>query len=322
LPTLSGTVWPPALHSPVALLRGMLGLRIAPNDTETVDLEMAGGGHRHLPVLRKFTQVWTARHHMETHLEEPLPSSIQLILGVMTVAQESQYRQVVRQTWLRQEGVCYWSRKPQAGCSVYAAFVVGSNGTGNMHTNISDEELEASHKEPGMLVLDIVENMDGGKSCLWFSTALETFPWATHIAKIDMDTYPFLHKLLHRMNLYQDCASKDGPYEFMGTLTQGRKGRKFWNPCNLSECAASASDSVSLDGRFTYMQGGFYIMSRPLVERIHWTGSCRGIEDDLIGRRVDAAAGKQHFCVAIRRPDAWYHRILTRKPGYANNFTA
>lgn len=193
--------------------------------------------------------------------------------------------------------------------------------------NISDEEQDSSHEEQGMLVLDTFENMNKGKSFLWFSEALRRFPWATHIAKMDMDTYPFLHKLLHRMSLYRTCASNDGQYEYMGRFAKPRGSLNFANNCSSSECDASASpsDAMPISVGSTYMQGGLYILSRPLVEKINWTRTW-GIEDKVMGETIDRTAGQHQFCVVIRRPDAWIHHLWWgnyrgHEFDFANNFS-
>mmetsp|Transcript_94648 Transcript_94648/g.229901 ORF Transcript_94648/g.229901 Transcript_94648/m.229901 type:complete len:318 (+) Transcript_94648:71-1024(+) len=306
----------------LSLLSGALGLRLARNESEDANesegTEMYSASRSDfVPALEEFTHIWTARYSSEKHLGEPMPSSIQLILGVMTVPQEGPYREVVRQTWLRQAGVCYWKLQRQENCSVYVAFVIGKNGTGGRTVsaaNVSDEELRSSHQEPGMLVLDTVENMDRGKSGVWFSTALNMFPWATHIAKSDMDTYPFLHKLLYRMNQYRNCTSQMDPYEYMGTIWGRWLGLYFNNSCPSSKCGA-----FNFGPTFGYMQGGFYILSRPLVEKINWNIRL-GPEDQVIGEAVDLAAAQQNFCVVIRRPDAWFHNNARISSHFANQF--
>mmetsp|Transcript_97820 Transcript_97820/g.285494 ORF Transcript_97820/g.285494 Transcript_97820/m.285494 type:complete len:359 (-) Transcript_97820:77-1153(-) len=295
--------------------------------TEEAALEMADSEQEHVPHFERFKQAWTRRYSMETHLQEPLPKEVQLVLGLLTVAEDGSFRQVVRETWLRQAGVCYWSLEPKANCSVYAAFVIGKTGTGAGRKLVSDVNLTArdlrrSRKEPGMLVLDTEENMESGKSFVWFSTALEMFPWATHIAKSDMDTYPFLHKLIYRMNRYRDCANQEAPYEYMGKFCAVTRTRySFDNACPLSACAGSTLDTTALNigHGFAFMQGGLYILSRPLVEKMNWNRS-RGFEDAAIGQRVDSAAGQQHFCVVLRRPDAWFHNNARISSHFANQF--
>jgi len=276
--------------------------------------------------LEDFTRVWTERYKQERHLLEPLPSSVQLILGVMTTAHQGAYRNVIRQTWLNQKGVCYWTHRPKEGCSVYVAFVIGKTAPPSMQ--ISQSKLEKAQNEEGMLVLDVEENMNDGKSFVWFSTALKTFPWATHVGKMDMDTYPFLHKLVYRMELNRRCEGEDGPYEFIGrpdAWCWDAKAcrRSFRSACPAGACAAqfvAGRETVPLDGAWRFLAGELYILSLPLVQKVRWNTMKFGNEDIMITKAVDHAASQQQFCVALRRPAAWYHRTLESDPAFANNF--
>jgi len=182
------------------------------------------------------------------------------------------------------------------------------------------------HKEKGILVLDTPENMNRGKSFLWFATALELFPWATHVGKMDMDTYPFLHKLVYRMDLDRQCTSQDGPYEFIGRPDNWcgtRHCKNFTNHCSPRDCATqftSDFETVPLGEGWHYLAGELYILSLPLVRQIAWNPHTKGNEDIRMSQAVDRAARLNHFCVVLRRPAAWYHRTLVSDAGFANDF--
>jgi len=310
----------------VPLLTGVSGLRFSRNDSATDPypqeevVEMDASESDGLPTIGRYKDVWTKRYNLETHLKEPLPSSIQLVLGILTVAEKSAYRQVMRETWLRQKGVCYWSNSSRKRrCSVYAAFVIAKNSS----KNISDEDMALAQSEEGMLVLDTVENMNRGKSFLWFATALKMFPWATHIGKIDMDTYPFIHKLMYRMNLNRPCKGQDSPYEFIGRPHTLHPGANFAVSCPASQCLTQfhgEQDTIPLGEGFHFIQGQFYIMSLPLVKAIAWKRA-PGSEDQRMSAIVQHTARGQHFCVKIKRPDAWYHKNFHMSDAaYANDY--
>jgi len=297
--------------------------------TEEAALEMADSEQEHVPHFERFKQAWTRRYSMETHLQEPLPKEVQLVLGLLTVAEDGSFRQVVRETWLRQAGVCYWSSEPQQDCSVYAAFVIAKTGNSSHGVNVSMEEMALAQSEEGMLVLDAVENMNQGKSFMWFLTARKMFPWATHFGKMDMDTYPCIHKLLYRMKMSLPCAGDDGPYEFIGRphqLCRPQPCRNFTEACPASRCPAqfrSRQDTIPLGEGWRFLQGQFYILSRPLLEKLQIDPRRKktwGCEDQVMSRKVEAAARKEHFCVTIKRPDAWYHKNFESDPEYINNF--
>jgi len=276
--------------------------------------------------LEDFTRVWTERYKQERHLLEPLPSSVQLILGVMTTAHQGAYRNVIRQTWLNQKGVCYWTHRPKEGCSVYVAFVIGKTAPPSMQ--ISQSKLEKAQNEEGMLVLDVEENMNDGKSFVWFSTALKTFPWATHVGKMDMDTYPFLHKLLGRMDQNRSCVNQTSPYELIGRPDYFCTGKqhypetcKFLNPCPSKDCLGqfhSKLDTVQIGAPWRYLLGQFYILSLPLVQQVNWDPQ-KGNEDVVVSKAVDQAMRHLHSCVALRRLDAFVHEHKPVDAAYANN---
>merc|ERR1719482_75347 len=103
----------------------------------------------------------------------------------------------------------------QAGCSIFATFVLGS--TGNPATDASwfgQEELKYGDitrptHENGTFVLDT-----GGspyhniwlntKVFHWFRLASSRFPWATHIAQADMDSRPYPGMLAHLLDAAQN----------------------------------------------------------------------------------------------------------------------
>eukprot|EP00416_Gambierdiscus_australes_P038317 CAMPEP_0171104914 /NCGR_PEP_ID=MMETSP0766_2-20121228/61579_1 /TAXON_ID=439317 /ORGANISM="Gambierdiscus australes, Strain CAWD 149" /LENGTH=341 /DNA_ID=CAMNT_0011565627 /DNA_START=43 /DNA_END=1068 /DNA_ORIENTATION=+ len=279
-----------------------------------------------VPPIDVYRRVWTKRYSLERHLQEPLPSSIQMILGVFTVAQDAEYRHVVRQTWMQQAGVCYWKHGPWDNCSVYVAFVIGKHGSGSSDVNVTDEEVERAHKEEGMLVLDVPENMNRGKSLTWFHTARGWFPWATHIAKMDMDTYPFLHKLLKRMDSNRSCVNNNGQYEFIGR-PHNTYGRNFTEYCPYEECHGQflsrqddAMPVAVLHGPWKFLSGEFYILSFPLVQMLPWTQQRGGNEDLFVSGVVNRAAKENGFCVTLRRLDAWLHRNTWVDGAYSNDF--
>jgi len=128
-------------------------------------------------------------------------SDVKLVLGVMTPTYACDVRNVHRATWMTHSRVCALSRHAEAGCSVMPAFVFA---------NVSREVVERA--DDVVLLQDVVpaSRLNSGyaiwwnlgktremwregqyKTLAWFRHALR-FPWATHIAKMDLDTYPFV----------------------------------------------------------------------------------------------------------------------------------
>jgi len=237
----------------------------------------------------------------------------------MSVPQEFDYRKVLRSTWMNQRGVCYWSEEgPREGCSVYVAFVMGRHGAGTDHdghpysrVEMSDSELAEAHNESGALILDIEENMNNGKTFAWFDAAREKFPWATHIGKMDLDTYPHLHRLVPSID-DRTCKVSSEPYEYFGRPTCAfllcNKFRSFGPLCSRPEACTFKVDFPLAHGSFEFMSGAFYALSMPLVERIPWKNvSRKGIEDHMMAKAIYDTAKNQSFCVAARMMTDWWH---------------
>lgn len=291
---------------------GNLALRIpttdAPPDelgSSQVSLDTLDSGEGTLPSPEAFRKMWQKRRRSEQHLQDPLPPSVRLLLGIMSVAQDSAYRTVVRRTWMQRAGVCYWGPLPRQNCSVYVAFVFGKNGTGTgkNKVEVSDEELTRSHSEEGALVLDIKENMNEGKSFVWFATALEEFPWATHVAKMDIDTYPYLHKLVRGMDAKSGCAGRSSPYEIFGA-PHDNASLPYDGDCLWRDCRGYASEPRCM--RDTWFGGQLYIMSLPLVKQIDWTPR-KGPEDIEVSDAVQSALQRLNSSADFRQLDAWEH---------------
>uniref|UniRef100_A0A7S1MNW4 Hexosyltransferase n=1 Tax=Alexandrium catenella TaxID=2925 RepID=A0A7S1MNW4_ALECA len=279
-------------------------------------LEDADSGR--VPPIDVYGPLWEKRHASEKRLSEPLPSSIRLILGLFTVPQDAEYREVVRRTWLDQTGVCYWQREPREGCQVYVAFVIGKSGAGDGAggVNLTSEQMAEAHREPGMFVLDVEENMNFGKSPAWFGEAQKAFPWATHIGKIDMDTYPFIRKLVFRMAGIGTCLRLRQKYEFIGRPHHPNFAPEFQSACKevgcLKQFRSSQDDRVMIAKPgmpFKFMSGELYILSYPLVGKVDWDNpdNYQGTEDSVVARLVDKAAQNHRFCVVARRLDSWIH---------------
>lgn len=272
-----------------------------------------------LPDLPTFKARWGNRHSGEAGLREPLPSGVQLVLGVMSTAGQGPYRDVIRGTWMSQRGVCPLSGGPApGGCSVYVAFVLGARGPGGAPAE--DRRMVAGPEED-VLLLNISENMNHGKTYAYFRHVVRAHPWATHVGKMDMDAYPYIHKLVTSLREPHHCKaayigrpwtcyhSKKCPpagcgkpvgHDFLQYCGEGLAGQH----CGMQPC-------------WTFMQGGLYLMSRELAQGLTAAGSAwerrhQGYEDAITGRAVYSHATEHNICVSTWDPEAWDHHM--RKP--------
>eukprot|EP00747_Dinoflagellata_sp_TGD_P210388 gnl/TRDRNA2_/TRDRNA2_83662_c0_seq1.p1 gnl/TRDRNA2_/TRDRNA2_83662_c0~~gnl/TRDRNA2_/TRDRNA2_83662_c0_seq1.p1 ORF type:complete len:202 (+),score=14.19 gnl/TRDRNA2_/TRDRNA2_83662_c0_seq1:517-1122(+) len=140
---------------------------------------------------------------------------------------------------------------------------------------------ESDVGSPDILFLNITENMNNGKTLAFFKYVSSTFNWATHIGKMDMDTYPFLQKLITSFN---DNAG-DPCESYVGVCYGG------------------------------YMQGGLYVLSRRLAQGItrdkRWHAGLwdpkQKYEDALTGRAVREYVHSAKACLKTWDPRAWFH---------------
>jgi len=189
---------------------------------------------------------------------------------------------------------------PRAGCSVYVAFVMGRG----------DQDTPRYRQAPlsDELHLDIKENMNHGKSFAFFSHAARQFPWATYIAKMDMDVFPLLHKVV--TSLYKKpCMAK---YEFWG-VKSGTKGctwdplgRSFTDNCPAESCVKKLPCA---DG----MSGGMYGLSRDLALEAtepggYWANHDIGAEDGVTSRGLHKWSEAHGKCVSMwMLADSYFH---------------
>lgn len=252
----------------------------------------------------------------QRRVNESFEEGASLVLGVFSVSSATEHQEVIRETWMRQRGVCNlmgewrkersrhgkgkrrwrWLGVPRRGCSVYAAFVMGRLG------NSSREPLRDG------LYLDIKENMNLGKTMAFFRFAARKFPWATQIAKVDMDAFPHVHKIV--ANLYgreKPCSAK---YEYwgvkFGTLACHHNRRNFADYCPDDSCAKKLPCADQMDG-------GLYGLSRDLALAAtepggHWAIEPEGAEDAITGARLHEWARTHRQCVSMwMMADSHYH---------------
>eukprot|EP00408_Alexandrium_pacificum_P066944 CAMPEP_0171168032 /NCGR_PEP_ID=MMETSP0790-20130122/7505_1 /TAXON_ID=2925 /ORGANISM="Alexandrium catenella, Strain OF101" /LENGTH=353 /DNA_ID=CAMNT_0011632867 /DNA_START=100 /DNA_END=1161 /DNA_ORIENTATION=- len=299
-----------------------------------------------LPNLTEFERVWQNRYRSEHRLKEPMPPGVKLVLGIQAVPWQTEFRNVLRRTWLNQTGVCLLGAgPPPSDCSVHVAFVFGSFGQGDRipeDADLSPSNEAAAREEPGAFVLKgVAEKMNHGKVFEWFRVAVEAFPWATHIAKGDMDMYPFLHKLVKRTS---DRACRGPtPYEYAGraySCPEGMDchgngyGGQFNSSCPPHQCEKVYDSDEERRGplarhhgqAFAYMGGPLYIMSRKLAEAMvrpdGWYANhiMEDHEDMKASMAIDITAASESFCVSTWNPDAYYHMGEQASKHYANSF--
>lgn len=167
--------------------------------------------------------------------------SKKLLFGILVKSKDVEQRDVLRQTWMQQDQICKASSGPTDGCVVYVTFV----------TTVSEPLPADCIEAQDCLQVRAPEGWTHlyHKTKAMFLKAIDAFPWATHIGKLDVDTFPYFHRLLPEISNSQ--------YSLVGHMYSTSRA-----PCR------SPSDSVlghTGSNKVLYPQGGFYLLSRDLA---------------------------------------------------------
>ena len=151
-----------------------------------------------------------------------------LLIGVMSVLQERDRRDVMRTTWLTE-------MMPAVATT---RFVLGRSNNAS-----ETEQADAEQADRGdLVVLSCEENQHRGKTLLWFVHALG-LPDYAFVAKMDQDVLLWPAQLAHEMASWPISAFYGGwPVDVH---------RQHWQT-----------------DRFAFMNGGFAVPSRDLVESV------------------------------------------------------
>lgn len=176
--------------------------------------------------------------------------NLKLILGVMTMSTQTEVIAAHRRTWMKQPGVCGIDRKDDANCFIFPFFVYGDIDNAEI-TKQSDVVCLSKVPEPRDDVATGFQDEDKSlnqwktsqlKTPTWFEYASTHFAWATHVGKMDLDTWPWTENIIQHLS--------KTPYKEDGQKWPIMYGRHF-------------------DGGFEGkggMYGEFYAMSKDVVE--------------------------------------------------------
>mmetsp|Transcript_59452 Transcript_59452/g.159208 ORF Transcript_59452/g.159208 Transcript_59452/m.159208 type:complete len:349 (-) Transcript_59452:88-1134(-) len=262
-----------------------------------------------LPPPEILERLWR-RNLQKERQSGPFPPDVKIVLGVFASETDPRYSEVVslvRQTWFSQRGVCPLRLGMTQECTVYVAFVLGTALSGYQ-----------PDREPDVLVLDVAENMNKGKTFAFFEAVSRLYPWATHVGKMDTDTFPYLHRLSE--SLHAHAKSSKCPNHFVGDpMNHARCG--YWDWCPPASCSLPVGedflkfDRSRADGPhcWSYMQGGMYVVSSGLLRSVAvrghtiWDNWQTGVEDVVTGRVIGLYAKIHELCVSTWNPYAWDH---------------
>eukprot|EP00929_Paragymnodinium_shiwhaense_P014846 TRINITY_DN122810_c0_g1_i1.p1 TRINITY_DN122810_c0_g1~~TRINITY_DN122810_c0_g1_i1.p1 ORF type:complete len:416 (-),score=48.56 TRINITY_DN122810_c0_g1_i1:163-1410(-) len=250
-----------------------------------------------------------------------LDTNFAAVFGVFCMAADVTVRSIIRDTWMRNSQVCTILSPPKPECLVHAGFILGK-GKGEPSDDVHDD----------IIVLHTQENMDEGKSYQYFYEVSRRFGWATHIVKLDTDTYPFLHVLLPRIVNVSAVAQQKGCDVYLGMFVPGwfpdcqpsEEGCIKKPPCaldcdyplhgNLENYEHSGDDidgapddekpdKTKDDQCWGYMAGGLYVVSRRIAleataEGLEWSQDKEGQEDAVTGHHLVEYSRGRDICLS------------------------
>lgn len=154
-----------------------------------------------------------------------------------------------------------------------------------------------------IIELDILENMNSGKTFEWFSFAARQFKAAQFTSKGDMDTIIFPGELLRSVSrLHRGTQSIYGGFAV------------DWNLCG---------GGIHCPYGWIYMAGGFYFVSQDLVQ---WLGSVNntivrdnseGHEDLQVGKCLHVSGMRVLYMSWGYSKPAWAHPVKNISSFYA-----
>lgn len=157
---------------------------------------------------------------------------VKAVIGIMSYTAHREIRDAHRMTWMTHKGVCSIDNWEKEDCHVFPLFVFGDVVEPIAIEGENDILILSDVPEPG----DVTDGYHNGSlqhnngklhdktQDMWESSQLKTpaffrhasknFRWASHIGKMDLDTYPSIP-------LLQDAWSRASTASYMGVLFNG-----------------------------------------------------------------------------------------------------
>eukprot|EP00929_Paragymnodinium_shiwhaense_P089264 TRINITY_DN49440_c0_g1_i1.p1 TRINITY_DN49440_c0_g1~~TRINITY_DN49440_c0_g1_i1.p1 ORF type:complete len:426 (+),score=117.06 TRINITY_DN49440_c0_g1_i1:102-1379(+) len=211
------------------------------------------------------------------HFKEALPKHIKMAVAVMSCPGDERIRDIIRQTWMRQPGVCplHAASREDGSCSMHIVFVVGGGaGEPQLQDDVLKVEAVDGHRCYGERN---TENFCGlrQKVIAFLRYSADNFRWATHVGRVDQDYFPHFRKTLPYM------AKKyisQFPFQYLGRRLNGfdcyhspqeiaEQGRKWPGGLVQVKFADGSVHKQKQQFLMAYcVQGSMYFLSRPLAE--------------------------------------------------------
>lgn len=212
---------------------------------------------------------------------------VKLVVGIPMISSQKEVLDAHLSSWMMGEGVCHIDNHDDHNCHVFPVFLFGENSKASTVTKFA---LSLPIPEPAEVPDDGYSTGTGSKVATdiplavqfrkthdWFKHAATSYKWATHIGKMDADTYPHFKQIL------EDLAA-------------GPKDRFYWGSLmGHHNCHAGPNTG--------FMQGAFYIVSADLE-------ACREAGADAMCPEGAKFGNVEEMCPALSFP-TWQHEDHT-----------
>jgi len=161
-----------------------------------------------------------------------------IVVGIPTATAYCRLRMAHRATWMREPHVCGASRHGEDGCHIFPFFLYAKVERSSIedyddqiiledvpHAKDLNEGYAPAKLKSGQWSKEAGKTRDmwregNRKTPAWLRYAYEHFEWATHVVKMDMDTYPFWYMI------YDDFKRAPATKVFYGhAFNGGFRGR-------------------------------------------------------------------------------------------------
>jgi len=238
-----------------------------------------------------FREAWAElTHTTQSPWDSSMTENIKVILGVFTVREQLAYQQVIKETWFNQPGACPAEDGPKVGCNVYVCFVLGQ---GVAHEGVDNSTFTTEH----YIQLQDEENKNGGKSFAWLHFASRRYSWASHVGKLDIDSFPDIGKMVLSLEEHRtdSCTRHFVGYAQDFPLCTG-------DGCPQREDCIGVSELPNdMNCQFLVVGEG-YILSRDFAAELsstrgYWDTNRIGEEDILTSKAVASFVQVNRACV-------------------------
>lgn len=256
--------------------------------------------YRHVPHdLKLYRQAWEEAMQLTTPWDLKLSENIKIVYGIFTTRWNVAHQEEIRRTLFMQPGVCLAESGPQPDCALYVCFVLGEGITPPGVENSTFSTKEFVH-------IDGDDTMNRGKSFNWFHNASRRYDWASHVGKVDMDSFPNIGKLI---NSFEEHRGRGCSNQFIGD------GVDFqWchgDGCPPSDCHGERQMPPKNPDCWFLVLGYYYIFPRQFALDLSapegWWEKSKVGEEDVVTSKAVAHYAREYGCVSWWDTGAVYH---------------